>query len=142
MNWCGGARPGWIADSLSKESRRAVRCTSQRCPCHLPWPLHLPSALLWLLCHRGMPRVNAKAKDSEWVRQRKAWETSKPADVNEVLLVTPEGLLLEGLTSNFFVLNAEGAMMTADEGVLSGTVRELILQVGEGVALLFVTHSA
>jgi branched-subunit amino acid aminotransferase/4-amino-4-deoxychorismate lyase len=89
-----------------------------------------------------MPRVNAKAKDSEWVRQRKAWETSKPADVNEVLLVTPEGLLLEGLTSNFFVLNAEGAVMTADEGVLSGTVRELILQVGGGVDLLFVTHSA
>lgn len=77
-----------------------------------------------------MPRVNAKAKDSEWVRQRKAWETSKPPDVNEVLLVSPSGSLLEGLTSNFFALSAEGAVLTADEGVLSGTVRELVLQVG------------
>jgi branched-subunit amino acid aminotransferase/4-amino-4-deoxychorismate lyase len=76
-----------------------------------------------------MPRVNAKAKDSEWVRQRKAWETDKPASVNEVLLVTPDGHLLEGLTSNFFVLSDQGAVVTADAGVLNGTVRELILEV-------------
>lgn len=81
-----------------------------------------------------MPRVNAKAKDSEWVRQRKAWEAGKPADVNEVLLVSPEGQLLEGLTSNFFVLGTDGAVHTADEGVLNGTVRELILEVGGSVA--------
>lgn len=73
--------------------------------------------------------MNAKAKDSEWVRQRKAWEAGKPPEVNEVLLVTPEGQLLEGLTSNFFVLNGDGAVMTADDGVLNGTVRELVLQV-------------
>lgn len=101
--------------------------------CALPCP-----ALL--LC-RGMPRVNAKAKDSEWVRQRKAWEASKPADVNEVLLVSPDGLLLEGLTSNFFVLSADGAMQTADEGVLSGTVRELVLQVGEARWIHRICHA-
>ncbi len=33
---------------------------------------------------KGAPRSNALAKDSEWVRQRKALEASKPADVNEV----------------------------------------------------------
>jgi branched-chain amino acid aminotransferase len=49
--------------------------------------------------------------------------------VNEVLLVTPDGHLLEGLTSNFFVLSDQGAVMTADAGVLNGTVRELILEV-------------
>lgn len=76
-----------------------------------------------------MPRVNAKAKDSEWVRQRKAWEDGKPADVNEVLLVSQGGQLLEGLTSNFFVLGPGGEVQTAEEGVLSGTVRELILEV-------------
>lgn len=31
--------------------------------------------------------------------------------------------------SNFFVLAADGAVETAEEGVLSGTVRELVLQV-------------
>lgn len=78
---------------------------------------------------RGMPRVNAKAKDSEWVRQRKAWEVGKPADVNEVLLVSQGGQLLEGLTSNFFVLGPGWEVQTAEEGVLNGTVRELILEV-------------
>lgn len=83
---------------------------------------------------RGMPRQNARAKDSEWVRQRKAWEAGKPADVNEVLLSTPgSGAgLLEGLTSNFLALDGQGALVTADEGVLSGTVRELVLEVGVG----------
>jgi hypothetical protein len=87
-----------------------------------------------------MPRVNAKAKDSEWVRQRQALEASKPGDANEVILVTPGdgggdtgdhggGGLLEGLTSNFFVVQG-GAVVTAEEGVLSGTVRQLVLKVG------------
>ncbi len=33
---------------------------------------------------RGAPRQNAAAKDSEWVRQRKALEVGLPAGVNEV----------------------------------------------------------
>eukprot|EP00775_Hariotina_reticulata_P005354 gene5354-5590_t len=78
---------------------------------------------------RGLPRVNAKAKDSEWVRQRQELEASKAVGVNEVLLVTPEGAVMEGLTSNFFVLSSAGEVETADAGVLSGTVRELVLQV-------------
>ncbi len=41
----------------------------------------------------------------------------------------PSGSLLEGLTSNFFALQ-QGVLLTAEEGVLSGTVRELVLQVG------------
>lgn len=77
---------------------------------------------------RGAPRHNAKAKDSEWVLQRQGLEQQKPADVNEVVLSTPEGHIMEGLTSNFFVLQG-GSVVTADEGVLSGTVRELVLEV-------------
>lgn len=79
---------------------------------------------------RGLPRVNAKAKDSEWVRQRQALEEAKPSDVNEVILMSPEGALTEGLTSNFFVLSSEGEIITANEGALNGTVREVVLQVG------------
>eukprot|EP00878_Enallax_costatus_P039790 GHUV01045702.1.p1 GENE.GHUV01045702.1~~GHUV01045702.1.p1 ORF type:complete len:119 (+),score=23.29 GHUV01045702.1:187-543(+) len=77
-----------------------------------------------------MPRVNAKAKDSEWVRQRQTLEAAKPADVNEVILVSHDGALTEGLTSNFFVLSDQGEVVTAQEGVLDGTVRQVILQVG------------
>ena len=44
---------------------------------------------------RGAPRANAAAKDSDWVRARQALEAAKPPDVNEILLMTPEGELLE-----------------------------------------------
>jgi Amino-transferase class IV len=36
---------------------------------------------------RGHPRSNAAAKDSEWVRERQALESSMPSDVNEIILV-------------------------------------------------------
>jgi hypothetical protein len=36
---------------------------------------------------------------------------------------------MEGLSSNFFTLEG-GTVVTADEGVLGGTIREIILQVG------------
>jgi hypothetical protein len=73
--------------------------------------------------------VNAKAKDSEWVRQRQALEQQQPPDVNEVILMGPDGSLTEGLTSNFFVVSAAGEVVTANEGALNGTVREVVLQV-------------
>jgi hypothetical protein len=50
------------------------------------------------------------------------------ADVNEVLLVDDRGAVEEGMSSNFFAV-ANGVVYTADEGVLKGTVRELVLQV-------------
>ena len=51
--------------------------------------------------------------------------------MNEVILEGTRGELLEGLSSNFFVLQG-GAVVTAEEGVLAGTVRELVLEVREG----------
>ena len=49
----------------------------------------------------------------------------------QVVLVSPDGSLMEGLSSNFFALE-EGAVVTAGEGVLSGTIREIILEVCGG----------
>jgi hypothetical protein len=40
---------------------------------------------------RGLPRTNARAKDSEWVRQRRTLEEARPADCNEVVLCSPDG---------------------------------------------------
>jgi hypothetical protein len=41
----------------------------------------------------------------------------------------PDRALTEGLTSNFFVVSAAGEVVTANEGALNGTVREVVLQV-------------
>ena len=57
--------------------------------------------------------------------------------VLQVVLVGEGGALLEGLSSNFFVVQG-GALRTAGEGVLLGSVRELVLRVArrEGVPVL------
>ncbi|KAL3130478.1 hypothetical protein ABBQ38_008295 [Trebouxia sp. C0009 RCD-2024] len=77
---------------------------------------------------RGAPRQNATAKDSEWVRTRQALEKDKPPDVNEILLVTEQGNVLEGTQTNFFAV-MDGAVYTARDGVLLGTVRGVLLEV-------------
>lgn len=77
---------------------------------------------------RGAPRQNARAKDSEWVRTRQALEKDKPSDVNEILLVTEQGQVLEGTQTNFFAV-VDGTVYTAEEGVLMGTVRGVVLKV-------------
>ena len=92
---------------------------------------------------RGAPRHNALAKDSDWVRKRKSYESEMGSDVNEVVLVSRSGsgtatatsaaaatagCIMEGLSSNFFAL-IDGKIYTADEGVLKGSVREVVLDV-------------
>ena len=54
--------------------------------------------------------------------------------MNEVLLMDVDGSILEGMSSNFGVIQ-NGSLVTPQEGVLLGSVRELVLTVckNEGV---------
>lgn len=76
---------------------------------------------------RGEPRKNAAAKDSDWVTERK--KLGKADDVNEIVLEN-EGMLYEGLSSNFFAMK-DGVLYTAGEGILLGSVREAVLRKAE-----------
>lgn len=82
---------------------------------------------------RGSPRANALAKDSSWVSERAPLEElmrASYAPINELLLATEAGDLLEGSQTNFFAIQ-DGALHTAGEGILEGTVRRLLLEVCE-----------
>lgn len=83
---------------------------------------------------RGAPRSNALAKDSAWVADRAPLEAlmgaSTAGPLNELLLVSEAGELLEGSQTNFFAL-VDGCVVTAGEGVLAGTVRRLLFEVCE-----------
>lgn len=82
--------------------------------------------------------ANPQSKIASWCRLRKKMEkpTYKPPGVSEVLMVRPrrdeEGEsrleVLEGLSSNFFVIYKDGTLRTATEGVLNGYVRHLVLE--------------
>lgn len=79
---------------------------------------------------RGSPRSNALAKDSRWVTERAPLEAARASDVNELLLEDDQGQLLEGSQTNFFAVK-DGTVYTAGEGVLEGTVRDVVLKVCE-----------
>jgi len=86
---------------------------------------------------RGAPRANALAKDSSWISERAPLEALMRDDMNELILATSTGELLEGSQTNFFAIQ-DGAVHTAGEGILEGTVRRLLLEVcsREGVPVV------
>ncbi|MBA3533468.1 MAG: aminotransferase class IV [Ardenticatenales bacterium] len=74
-----------------------------------------------------MQRANPRAKDNAFLTTTKAERARISGRINEVLMVGTEGEVLEGLSSNFFGIRA-GTLYTAEEGILPGLTRSLILE--------------
>ena len=101
---------------------------------------------------RGHGRENALAKDSKWVLERE--KLTKPSTIinerggddndngnttientlalqefEEVILINDKGELLEGTQTNFYVVSADqSTVITANEGILHGSVRDSVLR--------------
>lgn len=73
-------------------------------------------------------RPNPSIKHTQWAIDRKPLEQKMSHDANEVLMVDHSGHLLEGISSNFFVLDGrDGTLHTApDSLVLPGTIRGIV----------------
>ncbi|KAL3662713.1 hypothetical protein V7S43_012119 [Phytophthora oleae] len=102
--------------------------------CPMPTPKCLASTVLVY----GEGRANARCKHTQWIEYRVPIETrvaqltkTRGEPIHEVILskTGPRGdrLLLEGLITNFFVVK-DNTLYTADEGVLQGSTRELVLK--------------
>ena len=82
-------------------------------------------------------RDHADLKSSEWVRNRQDLEqlllSRSYLGLNECILMDPLSTeMYEGLSSNFFIVDKEGRIETADdEFVLVGTIMKLILEICE-----------
>ena len=118
-------------DAAGREARVTVLATVEDAEVHfyshageLPPPRRPPVAVEV----RGSPRSDAAAKDSSWVTDRQGLEQLKGTDVDEIILRGDDGELLEGSQTNFYAVR-DGALWTAEEGVLAGTVRSLVLRV-------------
>lgn len=76
-----------------------------------------------------------KAKISSWCRERKSLEQKfKSNEIDEVLLVQAidnDFHILEGLISNVFVVYKGGILRTAENGVLEGYSRDLVIKHAE-----------
>jgi branched-chain amino acid aminotransferase len=77
-------------------------------------------------------RDNPAAKLTAFIQH--ASGVSLPPGVNEALMVDPAGSILEGLSSNFYVL-LEGKLWTAGEGVLAGITRRLVLEEAQAAGI-------
>jgi len=98
---------------------------------------------IWI---QGKGRETPEAKFSKWVTDRAPLEASKPQDCqevrshesqiinhNQVVLHDDSGGLLEGLTSNFYIIKTmdnDLVLQTApiESGILQGTFRKVLLE--------------
>ncbi len=82
-----------------------------------------------------MQRLLPKAKLTRFIQRSGDVRRAMPSGVNETIMVNENGFILEGLSSNFFAV-IDGELWTAEEGVLSGITRSLVL---EGILTLGLT---
>lgn len=73
-------------------------------------------------------RANPVVKTTAWMTVRKPSQESLPPGVYEGILRSPDGRLLEGLSSNFYAV-LDGVIYTAGEGVLAGITRRAVLEI-------------
>lgn len=80
-------------------------------------------------------RHNPAAKSSEWMHRRRALEAARPAGIFETVLLDPSGCLLEGSSSNVYVI-LDDELHTAASGILAGVSRMILLAVCEQIVPL------
>ena len=73
-------------------------------------------------------RANPVVKTTAWMTARKPSQDALPPGVYEGILRSPDGRLLEGMSSNFYAV-VDGALLTAGEGVLAGITRRAVLEI-------------
>ena len=83
----------------------------------------------------AVTRHNPASKSSAWMHRRRALEAARPKGVYETFLLDPAGRLLEGASSNVYVI-LDGELRTAASGVLAGISRMIVLEVCEGIVPL------
>jgi branched-chain amino acid aminotransferase len=91
--------------------------------------------------HRDTPR----AKSTSFIASADAARKTLPPDVNEGLMIDPDGSVLEGLSSNFFAITTQPKISKGDESkdamihtererVLLGVTRSLVIEVAQQIA--------
>ena len=97
-------------------------------------PLSVPAPQLYadgIVCvTTEAHRDNPKAKLSNFLEKAQTIRGRENEKFDEILMRTPEGDLLEGLSSNFYGVIG-GTVYTAEAGVLSGTTRDYILRIAQ-----------
>ena len=93
--------------------------------------LHVPSEAEYArgvrVVTRSMHRDNPKAKQTAFIETAERVRRELPPGINEAVMIAEDGRVLEGLSSNFFAV-LDGVVWTAEEGVLPGITRHVVLE--------------
>jgi len=101
-------------------------------PLHL-LPAHTYETGVRTVTH-GMHRNNPQAKLTDFIATAAGYRAKLPPEINEMLMIGAQGIVLEGLSSNFFGITA-GVMQSANEGVLEGITRAVVLDLARASAI-------
>ena len=80
-------------------------------------------------------RTDPAAKTSDWMHERRALVSARPAGIYETFLLNGAGGILEGLSSNFYAV-IDGELFTAVHGVLAGISRQIVFEVCDDIVPL------
>ncbi|KNC52496.1 uncharacterized protein AMSG_08056 [Thecamonas trahens ATCC 50062] len=103
-------------------------------------PVPSPPVVVELRPQGDVAAHSVEAKSTAWVHDRVVFENAMAADANEVICYAADGAAVEGLSSNVFVVTADGDILTApDSAVLKGSMRALILDLAdeEGIPIVY-----
>lgn len=78
------------------------------------------------VCTPELRREMARAKTADFVQQRSQFAPGRLQDQYEYLILDQEGHILEGTMTNFWAVR-DGEVWTANEGMLEGVTRKIIL---------------
>lgn len=77
-------------------------------------------------------RSNPAAKTTDWMEARKRIQDTFAPGIYEGLLLSEDGHILEGMTSNFYAV-VDGYLHTAGEGVLPGIAQQIVLEIAPAI---------
>jgi len=101
-------------------------------------PLILPSETMYKegvnVVTRRFQRQNPRAKLTSFIQKAQEFRSQLPVGINEVIMVDDEGRILEGISSNFFAVIGD-VIWTAEEGVLPGLTRSMVIQEIQAVGI-------
>ena len=83
-------------------------------------------------------RVHPAAKDTNFIATASAAYQALPPGAHEGLMVTDDGSILEGLSSNFFAV-MDGVLHTEEQRALHGITRSIVLEVAQGLVPMSLT---
>lgn len=81
-----------------------------------------------------LDRLLPKAKLTRFIARSSSVRQDLGEDINEAIMVDPQGRLMEGISSNFFAV-MRNILRTAEEGVLSGITRSMVLEAADALGI-------